>query len=80
MDVSENETITCAQKFLKTNMYHKVIKQIIIPGYDNTYKYTSYKVNCTYVSLEEFYIVVNFRLWQELKTQKLQLMPDFSSK
>ncbi|XP_018569701.1 xanthine dehydrogenase/oxidase-like [Anoplophora glabripennis] len=44
VDTEENESMVSPQEFLKKDMNKKVIKNIILKGYDNSYKYLTYKI------------------------------------
>lgn len=45
VDTSENETRVTPAQFLKLNMNKKVIKNVILKGYNEKYIYKSYKVS-----------------------------------
>lgn len=44
VDTDGNETRCSPADFLNTNMTKRVIKEVILTGYDDTYVYTSYKI------------------------------------
>ncbi|XP_018569700.1 probable aldehyde oxidase gad-3 [Anoplophora glabripennis] len=44
VDTEENEVMVSPQEFLKEDMNKKVIKHIILTGYDSSYRFLSYKI------------------------------------
>lgn len=44
VDMEGNETKVSAKDFLKMNMTKKVIKNIVLSTFDDSYKYCTYKV------------------------------------